>query len=241
MLCAPASSASLAAVPRRPGVLRDPAPTARTARTSAARCPRRGPRMRPVACASSDADPGVARLLALGADAKEAASMAPFLANYLDSADNYYEAVGARVLRFCRVLGVSASNAFRFSSTQPSLCALDETALKKRAAALRAVLPACTRLPEVIGKAPTLLLIPASELAPALANLAFLPGALLGPLLEEEPTLLQPFSGPRRAEMRAVWQAGPFAALPASHVPADDNEAAELRRYAKDVLSSEFV
>jgi hypothetical protein len=193
--------------------------------------------MRPVACASSDAaDGGVARLLALGADAKEAASMAPFLASLLASGD-YYETVGARVLRFCRVLGVSASNASRFSSTQPALCALDETALK----ALRAALPPCTRLPEVIGKAPTLLLAPADELAAACADLSFLPGALLGPLLEAEPTLLQPTRGPRLKEMRAVWQAGPFAALPASHAPADDDEAAKLRRYAQDVLSSTYV
>jgi hypothetical protein len=195
--------------------------------------------MRPVACASSD-DAGVARLMALGADAKEAESMAPFLASYLDSGD-YYETVGARVLRFCRVLGVRASNAFRFSSTQPGLCALDETALKARAEALRAALPPCTRLPEVIGSAPTLLLMPADELAAACADLAFLPGALLGPLLEEEPTLLQPTRGPRLAEMRAVWQAGPFAELPASHQPADEQEAATLRRYAKDVLSSTYV
>ena len=197
--------------------------------------------MPPAACVSSDAaDAGVARLLALGADARKAAAMAPFLASLLCSVDDY-DIVAARVLRFCRVLGVSASNASRFASTQPALYKLGEAELAARADALRAALPPGTRLEEVVGRAPTLLLAPAEDLAADCADLAFLPHALLAPLLEVEPTLLQPTRGPRLAEMRATWQAGPHAALPAAHVPADDTEATRLRRYAQDVLSSPYV
>jgi len=208
---------------------------------------RRGPAQRrslrmsaPVrASGDADADGGEARLLALGASKAEAAAMARFLT----SAGSNHDEVATRMLRFCRVLGVSASNAFRFSSTQFALFSLDEQALGARMAALRAALPAGTNASEVVGQAPTLLFAEAEELAAARADLAFLPAALLAPLLEKEPTLLmQALRGPPRlAELRAAWQAGPFAALPADHQPADDDERASLRRYARDALASDYV
>jgi len=192
--------------------------------------------------ASGDAekDGGVARLVALGADKKEAAALAPHLAS-LASSGSHYDVVAARMLRFCRVLGVSASNSSRFASTQPALYALDEAALSVRLTALRAALPAGTNTAEVVGRAPTLLLAPAHALAAARSDLAFLPAAALAPLLETEPTLLQPTRGPRLAELRTTWQAGPFAALSASHEPVDDAERARLRRYAQDTLASPYV
>ena len=241
MLYVPAPAAHLTAASRPPAPGRT-APPPLTARSAAALLPHLRPRMRAVVCtASGTSDAGVARLLALGADAREAASVAPLLTSLLSSANtNYYDTVAGRVLRFCRVLGVSASNAFRFSSTQPALYALGEAELAARADALRAVLPPGTRLGEVVGRAPTLLLAPAGDVAAACADVAFLHPALLAPLLEVEPTLLQPTRGPRVAEVRAVWQAGPFAALPVTHVPADEAEEATLRRYAQDVLSSPY-
>ena len=197
-------------------------------------------RARVRASGDADADGGVARLVALGAGAAEASALAPFLAG-LASSGSYYDDVAARMLRFCRVLGVPASDASRLSSTQPALCALSEAELTARLHALRAALPVGTSAAEVCGRAPTLLLAEAAALAAARADLAFLPDALLAPLLETEPTLLQPTRGPRLAEVRATWQAGPFAALPAHHAPADDGERARLRRYAQDVLSPPYV
>ena len=192
------------------------------------------------ASGDAGADGGVARLVALGAGAAEASALAPFLAS-LASSGSHYDAVAARMLRFCRVLRVSASNASRLAVTQPALYALGEADLAARRDALRAALPAGTDTAEVVGKAPTLLLAEGGAIAAAMADLSFLPAALLAPLLEAEPTLLQPTRGPRLAEMRAAWQAGPHAGLAADHVPTDDGERQRLRRYAQDVLSSPYV
>ena len=190
---------------------------------------------------ASSVDGGAARLLALGADATEVAALAPHLAS-LESSGAFYDEVAARMLRFCRVLGVSSSNSSHLASTVPELHSLDEAELTSRLAALRVALPAGTDMATVVGKAPTLLFATPAELAAARAELAFLPPCLLVPLLEAEPTLLQlAHRGPRLPEVKAKLLAGPFAALLPTYEPESEADRQYLRRYAAGALASPHV
>ena len=190
---------------------------------------------------ASSADDAAARLLALGANATEAAALAPHLA-YLESSGSFYEEVAARMLRFCRVLGVSASDSARFASTVPALYPLNEEELSAQLAALRTALPAGTDMAKVVGLSPTLLFATPDEMAAARAELAFLPPCLLVPLLETEPTLLHAqHRGPRLPEVKAKLLAGPFAALLPTYEPESEADRQYLRRYAAGALSSPCV
>ena len=217
-----------------------PSPLSPSLRDAARSARQRSTRVMSSPAPASSEDGGAARLLALGADAAEAAALAPHLAS-LESSGAFYEEVAARMLRFCRVLGVSASNSARLASTVPEL-RLDEAELASRLAALRSALPAGTDLATVVGKAPTLLFATTAELAAARAELAFLPPCLLVPLLEAEPTLLQlAHRGPRLPEVKAKLLAGPFAALLPTYEPESEADRQYLRRYAAGALASPHV
>lgn len=208
--------------------LRDAARSAR--RSSPSSLPSSRARSSPAP--ASSADGGLERLLSLGANETEAAALAPHVSGSSDE-------LAARMLRYCRVLGVSPFHAVRLATSVPALDSLDVAELSARLAALRSALPAGTDAAAVVGRAPTLIFETPEALSAARAELsAFLPPCLLVPLLEEEPSLLLlAHRAKRLPELKAKLLLGPFAALLPTYEPDNDADRRYLRRYAQGALA----